>query len=150
MGPLRLIDEVGIDVTDFIFGELEHYFPDRFTRSRATARLLNAGLKGRKGGVGSGFYRYAEGAERFNDVETRRITGDAFGGESAGEGVGDDDNEAGRICDRLMAVMVNEAERCLAEGIVKSADDLDFALLSGAGFPAFRGGLIRWARGKRS
>jgi 3-hydroxyacyl-CoA dehydrogenase/enoyl-CoA hydratase/3-hydroxybutyryl-CoA epimerase len=42
--------------------------------------------------------------------------------------------------------MVDEATRCLAEGVVKSADDIDFALLSGAGFPAFRGGLMRWAR----
>ena len=47
---------------------------------------------------------------------------------------------------QLMRVMTEEAERCLAEGVVQSADDVDFALLSGAGFPAFRGGLLHWAR----
>src|SRR5205085_1007404 len=39
MGPLRLIDEVGIDVTDFIFCEMEHYFPARFQRTQACAQL---------------------------------------------------------------------------------------------------------------
>jgi hypothetical protein len=41
--------------------------------------------------------------------------------------------------------MIVEARKCLAEGVVRSADEIDFALLSGAGFPAFRGGLLRWA-----
>jgi hypothetical protein len=49
-----------------------------------------------------------------------------------------------------MRVMADEAERCLEEGVVKSADDVDFALLSGAGFPAFRGGLLRWSRQMRT
>jgi hypothetical protein len=48
-----------------------------------------------------------------------------------------------------MRVMVDEARRCLDEGVVKSADDIDFALLSGAGFPAFRGGLMHWAQAVR-
>jgi hypothetical protein len=41
--------------------------------------------------------------------------------------------------------MIDEARLCLAEGVVRSPDDIDFALLSGAGFPAFRGGLMRYA-----
>lgn len=45
----------------------------------------------------------------------------------------------------LMTVMVEEARQCLAEGVVKAEDEVDFALLSGAGFPAWRGGLMRWA-----
>jgi 3-hydroxyacyl-CoA dehydrogenase/enoyl-CoA hydratase/3-hydroxybutyryl-CoA epimerase len=47
---------------------------------------------------------------------------------------------------RLMGVMIDEAKRCLAEGVIKSPDDVDFALLRGAGFPAARGGLMRYAR----
>lgn len=50
------------------------------------------------------------------------------------------------ITDRLMGVMIDEAKRCLAEGVIKSPDDVDFSLLSGAGFPAARGGLMRYAR----
>ncbi len=136
MGPLRLIDEVGVDVTDFIFGELARAFPERFERTSACGRLLAAGLCGRKNGAGRGFYRYDGKAEAVNEAETRALAGV---GESAG----------GRraLAENLMRVMAEEAQRCLDEGVVKSADDVDFALLSGAGFPAFRGGLMRWARG---
>jgi 3-hydroxyacyl-CoA dehydrogenase/enoyl-CoA hydratase/3-hydroxybutyryl-CoA epimerase len=135
MGPLRLIDEVGVDVTDFIFGEMEHYFPDRVVRSEACSRLLAAGLKGRKNNASRGFYRYESGGERENDAETRSLIPN-----SGGAALRED------IAERLMRVMVDEASRCLDEGVVKSADDVDFALLSGAGFPAFRGGLLHWAR----
>jgi 3-hydroxyacyl-CoA dehydrogenase/enoyl-CoA hydratase/3-hydroxybutyryl-CoA epimerase len=43
-------------------------------------------------------------------------------------------------------VMIGEARRCINEGVVRSPDDVDFALLSGAGFPAFHGGLMRYAQ----
>ncbi len=134
MGPLRLIDEVGVDVTDFIFDEMAHYFPDRFVRSPACGRMLAAGLKGRKNGASRGFYRYDGGKEIANEVETRPLAG-----------ARNEERPRADLCDRLMRVMVEEAERCLAEGVVKSPDDVDFALLSGAGFPAFRGGLLHWA-----
>lgn len=137
MGPLRLIDEVGVDVTDFIFGEMAHYFPDRFPRSTACGRLLAAGLKGRKNGASRGFYRYEGGREMVNDGETVALLL-----ERATGGPG---RESAEIVDGLMRVMVEEARRCLDEGVVKSAEDIDFALLSGAGFPAFRGGLMHWA-----
>jgi len=45
-----------------------------------------------------------------------------------------------------MGVMIHEASLCLQEGVVRSPDDVDYALLSGAGFPAFRGGLMHYAR----
>ena len=56
---------------------------------------------------------------------------------------------SGELVRQLMATMISEAERCIQEGVVKSPDDVDYALLSGAGFPVFRGGLLRYAhRGK--
>lgn len=141
MGPLRLIDEVGVDVTDFIFSEMRQYFPARFVGARACSALLARGLRGRKNGASCGFYRYEPKGELVNDaaeasrplsapdptVDPARIT-------------------AAEITDRLMGVMIDEAKRCVAEGVVKSADDVDFAFLTGAGFPAFRGGLMRYAR----
>lgn len=140
MGPLRLIDEVGVDVTDSIFGEMQQYFPERFTRSTVCSRMLAQGLRGRKNGASRGFYRYDSGKEAINEQETLPL----FTTSSRSPG-----RERSDIADQLMAVMVDEAERCLDEGIVKSADDIDFALVSGAGFPAFRGGLLHWARGSR-
>ncbi len=135
MGPLRLIDEVGVDVTDFIFGEMAHYFPGRFARSTACARLLASNLRGRKNGTGSGFYHYEGRAESNNDATTRALAPAPVPSHRA----------PAEITAHLMAVMIDEARRCLAEGVVRSADDIDFALLSGAGFPAFRGGLMRYA-----
>jgi 3-hydroxyacyl-CoA dehydrogenase/enoyl-CoA hydratase/3-hydroxybutyryl-CoA epimerase len=41
--------------------------------------------------------------------------------------------------------MVNEAARCLAEGVVAGPAETDLAMILGTGFPPFRGGLCRWA-----
>lgn len=49
------------------------------------------------------------------------------------------------LTDRLMLPMVDEALRCLSEGIVDNPNKIDLAMLYGAGFPAFRGGLFKWA-----
>lgn len=138
MGPLRLIDEVGVDVTDFIFAEMEHYFPGRFSRTRTCAALVAAGMLGRKNGAGSGFYRYPAGAEQLNDAATRALAGPKPARSASPDA----------ITTRLMDVMITEAHLCLNEGIVRSADDIDFALLVGAGFPGFRGGLMRYALGR--
>ena len=134
MGPARLIDEVGVDVTDFIFGEMAHYFPTRFQRSTVCARMLAAGMKGRKNGASTGFYTYVDGKEALNPAmapfapaATSALT-------------------AAAITERLNRVMIDETKRVLDEGVLKSPENADFALLMGAGFPAFRGGLMRCAK----
>jgi 3-hydroxyacyl-CoA dehydrogenase len=53
--------------------------------------------------------------------------------------------ELKNICDRLFLPMVDEATRCLEEKVVRKARDVDLAIIVGAGFPAFRGGLLRYA-----
>lgn len=136
MGPLRLIDEVGVDVSDFIFHEMAHYFPARLASTHACTRLLAAGLKGRKNGTGAGFYSYVNGREAVNEAVPR----------PPAAGTGRPELSPSAIVDHLMGVMIDEACLCLKEGVVLSPDDVDFALLSGAGFPAFRGGLMRYAR----
>jgi 3-hydroxyacyl-CoA dehydrogenase/enoyl-CoA hydratase/3-hydroxybutyryl-CoA epimerase len=47
---------------------------------------------------------------------------------------------------RLLGVMINEAKRCLSEGVVASEDDVDVGMIFGTGFPPFRGGLVKYAR----
>lgn len=140
MGPMRLIDEVGIDVTAFIFTEMAQYYPGRFVATAACDALLKAGFAGRKNGAGRGFYGYAGAKETANDAETRRVVSAAAPVHPTMEA----------IVERLMRVMVDEARRCVAERVVLSPDDVDFAFLAGAGFPAFRGGLLRWAEGKHA
>lgn len=53
------------------------------------------------------------------------------------------------ITKRLILPMVDEALRCLNESIVNDPRHIDLAMLYGAGFPAFRGGLLKWARDER-
>jgi 3-hydroxyacyl-CoA dehydrogenase/enoyl-CoA hydratase/3-hydroxybutyryl-CoA epimerase len=134
MGPLRLIDEVGVDITDFIFGEMARFYPGRFTTTTICARLLAAGLRGRKNGTSAGFHSFADGKEAVNPVLAPLAPAVAK------------PLEAAAIQERLNRVMIDETARVLAEGVVKTADEADFALLMGAGFPAFRGGLMRYAR----
>jgi 3-hydroxyacyl-CoA dehydrogenase/enoyl-CoA hydratase/3-hydroxybutyryl-CoA epimerase len=134
MGPMRLIDEVGVDVTDFIFDEMQHYFPERFHATTVCKRMLAAGLKGRKNGAGAGFYEYANGAERLNPAM------------SSFKPAASTAAEPGALADKLNGVMIDETKRVLAEGVLKTPDDADLALLLGAGFPAFRGGLMRHAK----
>ena len=134
MGPMRLIDEVGVDVSDFIYGEMAHYFPGRFTGATVCQRMLAAGMKGRKNGASAGFYTYASGKEALNSAMApfapaakSPLTAEA-------------------ITERLNRVMIAETKRVLDEGVLQTPEDADFALLMGAGFPAFRGGLMRYAR----
>jgi 3-hydroxyacyl-CoA dehydrogenase/enoyl-CoA hydratase/3-hydroxybutyryl-CoA epimerase len=134
MGPMRLIDEVGVDVTDFIFDEMQHYFPDRFTATTVCKRMLAAGLKGRKNGASSGFYDYTGGQEVLNPGLAPFAPATRIAQESAA------------IAAKLNGVMIEETKRVLAEGVLKSPNDADLALLLGAGFPAFRGGLMRYAK----
>jgi 3-hydroxyacyl-CoA dehydrogenase / enoyl-CoA hydratase / 3-hydroxybutyryl-CoA epimerase len=133
MGPMRLIDEVGVDVTDFIFGEMAHYFPARFQRTTICAQLLGAGLKGRKNGAGSGFYAYEGRSSLPNPVVAAFLPGSTT------------PVTVDIIQDQLMGVMIAEAKRCLDEGVIKTPEDVDFALLSGAGFPVAKGGLMHWS-----
>jgi 3-hydroxyacyl-CoA dehydrogenase / enoyl-CoA hydratase / 3-hydroxybutyryl-CoA epimerase len=134
MGPMRLIDEVGVDVTDFIYGEMKHYFPARFQSATVCNRMLAAGMKGRKNGASTGFYTYESGKEQLNPAMAQFAP------------AAPKQMDAKAIQDHLNGVMIAETKRVLDEGVLKTADDADFALLMGTGFPAFRGGLMRYAR----
>jgi 3-hydroxyacyl-CoA dehydrogenase/enoyl-CoA hydratase/3-hydroxybutyryl-CoA epimerase len=135
MGPMRLIDEVGVDVTDFIFDEMQHYYPDRFVATTVCKRMLAAGLKGRKNGASSGFYEYAGGQEHLNP------------GMHPFKPAANISAEPAALAEKLNGVMIDETKRVLAEGVLKTPNDADLALLLGAGFPGFRGGLMRYAKG---
>ena len=129
MGPLRLIDEVGIDVAYDVARELAAAFSDRMSVAPILQRVADQGLKGRKGG--RGFYVYDGTKERLNSelklVGTKMMS-------------------AAAIQSRLLGVMIAEAKRCLAEEVVATEDDIDVGMIFGTGFPPFRGGLVKYAR----
>ena len=132
MGPLRLIDEVGIDVCVDVASELAAAFKDRMIVAPVLTQVHNAGLKGRK--AGDGFYVYAGKNESVNPRIEKLIAAPQR------------EMTAEAIQQRLMVVMVAEAKRCMKERVVEHEDDIDVALIFGLGFPPFRGGLVKWAR----
>jgi 3-hydroxyacyl-CoA dehydrogenase/enoyl-CoA hydratase/3-hydroxybutyryl-CoA epimerase len=48
------------------------------------------------------------------------------------------------ITDRLVMILANTAAWCLEKGVVKTPGDVDLGLIMGAGFPPFRGGLLKY------
>ncbi len=133
MGPLRLIDEVGVDVSDHVATELAHYFGERMKVADVLVKMNEAGLKGRKGGAG--FYVYEGKKERVNPDLGKYLPGGASRS-----------LPKQAITDRLLGVMIEEAKLCLKEGVVRSADEVDLGMIMGTGFPPFRGGLMRYAQ----
>jgi len=134
VGPMVLSDEVGIDVSTKVAHILLEAFGDRLTLPPWLDRMPENKRLGVKSQ--SGFYRY-EGRERKEpDPAVYSLLGLHPKVENP---------DPGLIADRMVLPMVNEAARCLEEGVVRSASELDLALIFGTGFPPFRGGLCRWA-----
>jgi 3-hydroxyacyl-CoA dehydrogenase/enoyl-CoA hydratase/3-hydroxybutyryl-CoA epimerase len=133
VGPITLLDEVGLDVAEKASGVLHAAFGDRAAAAPAFATLVKDGRLGRK--AGRGFYSYAGGRKRGVDPAVYDLLGvHADGGSHAAE-----------IIQRLVLVMLNEAARALGEGVVRSPRDGDMAAIFGFGFPPFRGGPLRHA-----
>ncbi len=131
MGPLRLTDEVGVDVAEDVARTLIAAFPDRLRMAEILPKMIEAHLLGKKSG--SGFYlhkgKHAVPNTALNEMRPR-------GGEEL---------RPADLQDRMVLLMINEAARCLEEKIVESADDVDFAMVMGTGFAPFRGGPLRHA-----
>jgi len=131
MGPLRLLDEIGLDISDHVATAIAPLFGDRLPAASATKRLRESGRLGRKNG--RGFYRHGSGKpEPDPEVEAMFRGG---GAPPAGD----------EIVDRCVLLMLNETCRALAEGIVASPRLADLALVMGTGFAPFRGGILRYA-----
>ncbi len=132
MGPLRLLDEVGIDVAEKAGKVMAGAYPERGVSPGVVEKLVAAGRLGKKTGKGLYLHQGKKAvpdpeALRLLGIERRRLVGE------------------GEAVERSIYPMVNEAARCLAEGVVASAGELDLAMVMGIGFPPFRGGLLRFA-----
>lgn len=134
MGPLRLADEVGLDVSAKVAKILGEVFRDRLQFPEWVDRLTSPDALGVKTGLG--IYRYR--GRRELGVNRRLLERLQWKKRS-----GPVDREL--IVERLMLPMVNEAARCLEEQLVSDPGMLDLAMVFGTGFPPFRGGLCRWA-----
>ncbi len=127
MGPLRLLDEVGLDVAIHVARTLAEAYPDRMGVPGLLEKLVAAGHTGRKSK--SGFYIYDRDRTRLNPaaVALRKGTEPAPPDTAA----------------RLARAMTREARLCLDEHVAESADDIDLAMVLGTGYAPFRGGPMR-------
>jgi 3-hydroxyacyl-CoA dehydrogenase/enoyl-CoA hydratase/3-hydroxybutyryl-CoA epimerase len=135
MGPLRLIDEIGIDVSRHAGTALHRALGDRLAPAPALVALADTQRLGKKGG--RGFYRYDKDREKGVDETVYADLGSVVPPRR--------EVAEREIRTRLVVAMVNEAARLLDEGIARSAGDVDLAMIMGTGFPPFRGGLLRFA-----
>ena len=134
MGPFALLDRIGLDVADKVTKVVKEAYGERLPSQAAVGRLAAAGNLGTKSG--RGFYLY--GAKGKNLGLAPDVA------EAAGNPARREFPES-ELIDRLLLPMVNEAARCLEEGIVSRPLDVDLGMVMGTGFPPFRGGLLRWA-----
>ncbi|HSJ10607.1 MAG TPA: 3-hydroxyacyl-CoA dehydrogenase NAD-binding domain-containing protein [Longimicrobiales bacterium] len=136
MGPIRLLDEVGLDVARHAGAVMAAAFGERLAAPASLTALEQVKLLGRKGG--KGFYLYEDGRDTGVNAEIYAALGDAVPTERR-------EIDAQDILDRTLLAMVNEAARVLEDGIVATPGDVDLGMITGTGFPPFRGGLLRWA-----
>ena len=133
MGPMALLDEVGIDVASKVAKILGAAFGDRLEPSSVVDKLYADGRHGRKNG--RGLYLYKEGKRLGPDASVYAVLG--VGAPHPAH--------AAEVVERMVLAMVNEAAVILDEKIVATAAELDLAMIMGTGFPPFRGGLLRYA-----
>jgi len=133
VGPFQLLDEVGIDVGEKVSHVLHDAFGERMTPPGAMAALVKDGRLGRK--ARKGFYRY--------DVKGKPVDPGVYAALPGGATRVPFPEE--ELAERPVLLFLNEAIRCLEEGIVRSARDGDVGAVFGLGFPPFRGGPFRAA-----
>lgn len=133
VGPMQLLDEVGIDVGSKIGPILQAELGERFAPPAAFDKLIADGRLGKK--AEKGFYQYGTGKKgKQVDESIYSLLGVQPQGKL---------NELD-IAKRCVYMMLNEAARCLDENIVRNARDGDIGAIFGIGFPPFLGGPYRY------
>jgi 3-hydroxyacyl-CoA dehydrogenase/enoyl-CoA hydratase/3-hydroxybutyryl-CoA epimerase len=156
MGPLRLIDEIGVDITIDIGNTLEKAYGRRDHVSTVLTWLRDGQMLGRK--TGAGFYEYEGKAQTPNEslvkwrasrrserIPQPREESRNPVASSRGDSAGSLDSAPDDVANRLIFLMVNEAARCVEENVVASPEDADYGMILGTGFAPFRGGPLRFA-----
>jgi 3-hydroxyacyl-CoA dehydrogenase/enoyl-CoA hydratase/3-hydroxybutyryl-CoA epimerase len=133
MGPMRLLDEVGLDVALHVAQTLAANFSGRMQVPNILNQMVKAGVLGRKSG--GGFYLYGPSKKSRPNPQATSYVQSGAGSNLTHEA----------LQERMYFLMLNEAARCLEEKIVSAPEDIDFAMIMGIGFAPFRGGPLRYA-----
>lgn len=133
MGPARLLDEVGIDVSVKVGKVMHEGLGERAYPSKLSSKLMEKKFLGKKNS--KGFYLYDEKGKVIGpNLEVEELL------PPEKKKMNETDIQL-----RLFLPMINEAASILKDGIVETASDVDLGLIFGIGFPPFRGGLLRYA-----
>lgn len=143
VGPMQLLDEVGIDVGAKIGPILQADLGERFAAPAAFSKLLDDGRLGKK--ADKGFYLYGKhvkkGVKHVFKPKGKQVDESIYALLNVNP-VGN--LSANEIAKRCTYMMLNEAARCVDEGIVRNARDGDIGAIFGIGFPPFLGGPLRY------
>jgi 3-hydroxyacyl-CoA dehydrogenase/enoyl-CoA hydratase/3-hydroxybutyryl-CoA epimerase len=131
VGPVTLLDEVGIDVGAKVAKVMHEAFGARMTPPAGMARVIEDGRLGRKNR--RGFYTY-DGKEKRVDESVYALLPERQPRKF----------EEREIQERLVFAFLNEAVLCLQDGILRTPRDGDVGAVFGLGFPPFRGGPFRY------
>ena len=131
VGPIALLDEVGIDVAAHAAEVMQEAFGERMEPPTMFHRLVEDGRTGRKGK--KGFYTYGEGPKQVDESVYKLI--DWQPGTVPRE----------EIIERCWFQMLNETAHCIQDGVIENPNDIDIGVIFGFGFPPFRGGLLHEA-----
>ena len=132
VGPVTLLDEVGLDVGAKAAGVMHAAFGDRLKPSPLIGRMLEDKRLGRKNG--RGFYLYPKGKKAGPDETVYDVLGVRPQAPA----------DTTALEQRLVYAMLNEAAMAADEGVVRSPRDGDIGAIFGIGYPPFRGGPLRY------
>jgi 3-hydroxyacyl-CoA dehydrogenase/enoyl-CoA hydratase/3-hydroxybutyryl-CoA epimerase len=135
MGVFILLDVVGLDIATHAGESLYREFGERMRLSPVMNAMHETERLGKKNG--KGFYLYDGKGKRKPDPGLGKVLGSLV--------LDTNDFDDDDVVNRLILPMINEASLCLGEGVVDTVQAVDAAMILGAGFPPFRGGLLRYA-----
>jgi len=135
MGPIELIDEVGLDIAAHAAKSLFEAYGERMQPSTHLQPLVAAGQLGKKTGAGLYVWEPGKGSRLKKAGRNPKAASTPSGVSFSRE----------ELVDRLVGAMINEAARCIEEEVVDGPGSLDLATVFGTGFAPFRGGVLRHA-----
>lgn len=144
IGPLKVTDMSGIDIVHHVGNLLRTAYPDRYpspVKGSITEIMMNAKRLGQK--TGKGYYKY-EGRAAVSDPEIIPLINEARkNAGTSSENLNLSDEEIVRM---IYYPVVDEGLRCLETKIASRTTDIDICSVLGMGFPAYRGGIMHWAK----
>ena len=139
MGPAYLLDVIGVDTAVHCQGVMADGFPRmKLDFESAIDKLYQGKNFGQK--TGKGFYRY----EKDKKGKPKKLVNDEISGIIASVQGNSREFTDAEIIERMMIPMCIETALCIEDGIVDSPIEADMGLVLGLGFPAFRGGALRY------